>query len=314
MKQYEIACRGDSNVLLTGPTGSGKSYHARRIHEAGPRRNGPFVTVNLACLHEGTIESELFGHERGAFTGALNRRIGRLESAQNGTVFLDEVGELPLRLQARLLEFLQSRCISPVGGNRETRLNVRVIAATNRELPCSVANGDFREDLYHRLRVVEVEMKSLRERQDEFDTILHNTLAETCHTANRAVLGISEGVAHAFESYAWPGNIRELRNVLEYAVASCEDQRIELQDIPQWLLNPRDNPGGSAPAILGVAELPLSLDFAESVGRFERVFLARALERFGGRINHTARAIGLNKTTFKRRLKLYGIGDLTQRA
>jgi DNA-binding NtrC family response regulator len=304
-----VACGSDCTVLITGPTGSGKSRLARLIHESSRRAAKPFVTVNLATLHEGTLESELFGHERGAFTGADQRRLGRLEAANGGTVFLDEVGELTPRLQARLLEFLQSRTISPVGGNRELRLDVRVIAATHRKLRKCVADGTFREDLFHRLRVATIELLPLRARAEEFDALLHVCLSEACEAAGKPVLRLAEDAALKLEAHGWPGNLRELRNVLEYAVLACDGTEIRATDLPPWFGEEDAAEPSVAPGVLGVAEVSLGLDFERTLADFEREYLRRALHRFRGRVNLTARRIGMNKTTLIRRMRAYDLYD-----
>jgi DNA-binding NtrC family response regulator len=307
--KFRIACESEANVLITGPTGSGKTLLARRIHQQSCRRDRPFIVVNLAALHEGTLESELFGHEKGAFTGAEQRRIGRLEAAHGGTVFLDEIGELTPRFQARLLEFLQSRTVSPVGSGREIRLDVRVITATHRDLAAAVRKGEFREDLLHRIRVVPIHLRSLREQADDFNEIVHECLVDISATADRRVLRISEEVADRLEAYHWPGNFRELRNVLEYSVLSSNGQEIRLSDLPDWMstaeLPVLDQ--GLIDSSLGVAEVPLSLDFQGTLSLFEREYLKRALNRYRGRINQTARKIGMNKTTLLRRVRAYGL-------
>lgn len=306
-EMVQIAQRSITNVLITGPTGSGKTQLAYRIHSQSVRKSKPFVTVNLASLHHGTFESELFGHERGAFTGADQKRVGRLEMAQGGTVFLDEVGELTPQLQARLLEFLQSRTITPVGGGREIKLDVRVIAATHRNLYSLVKKGEFREDLFHRLRVIEMMLPSLAERSDEFDEIFHDVLSGVCREVGREVLKISEGVAERFENYSWPGNFRELRNVLEYAVLAGKGPEICIQDLPSWFDEDREFSEEASPTpLLGVAEVSIKMDYAQTMAEFERKFIELALKRFQGRINHTARKIRLNKTTLLRRMKEYG--------
>jgi DNA-binding NtrC family response regulator len=313
-----MAAQSDAAVLLSGPTGSGKTSLARMIHDGSARAGKPFVHVNLATLHEGTLESELFGHERGAFTGADNRRVGRLEAAQGGTVFLDEIGELSPRLQARLLEFLQSKVIIPVGSNRELRLNVRVIVATHRDLDAAVASGAFREDLFHRLRVLQIHLKSLIDRADEFDQLVHDCLDSVCRTHNCKVLRISEDVARMLEAYKWPGNFRELHNVLEFAVIACEDQEIRRCDLPVWFCEKLEKRVSSfesfipvspvvPSALLGVAELELSMNYQTAIANFEKTYLQRALNRFGGRVNYTARRIGMNKTTLLRRIRSHGL-------
>ena len=313
---FDIACKSLSTVLLTGATGTGKSSLAQRIHEAGIRKHKPFVSVNLATLYEGTLESELFGHEKGAFTGADRKRIGKLELAHGGTLFLDEIGELSMKLQARLLEFLQSHTLSPVGSNRTVQLDVRVIAATHRELEKAVLKGEFRADLFHRLRVISIPLKALNEQPQELDSLVHGCLEEFSKKHQKSVKTLTEGVAERLETYDWPGNIRELRNVLEYAVLSAEGSDIKLTDLPSWLFQSikaqAEREGGllfppNGQSVLGVAEIPMSLDYQDTFARFEREYIRRAFSRNGGRLNRTARQIGLNKTTLLRRLRAHGL-------
>jgi DNA-binding NtrC family response regulator len=305
----EIAFRSDASVMITGPTGSGKTRLARTIHERGARKSRPFVTINLSSVHAGTLESELFGHERGAFTGADQRRIGRLESANGGTVFLDEIGELPLHLQARLLEFLQSKVIVPLGSNREVRLDVRVIAATHKDLEHLVQKKEFRADLLHRLRVICIEMPSIIARADDFDCLVHEVLEEVCRDSGHSILSISEEAATRLEEHDWPGNFRELRNVLEFAVLSSSGSQISARDLPPWFASVRRNQECAlgSQRLLGVAEFSLTLDYAGTLSRFEQEYLRRALAFFRGRVNQTARAIGMNKSTLIRRMKAYGL-------
>lgn len=305
----DLATKTDATVLITGPTGSGKSRLAQEIHAGGARRHRPFITVNLATLHEGTLESELFGHERGAFTGAESRRQGRLEAANGGTVFLDEIGELPPRLQARLLEFLQTKTISPVGSNREVKLDVRVIAATNRDLKRSVASGEFRLDLFHRLRVISIELESIAERAADFDSFVHDCLEEICRGSGRTLLRISPEVADRLESHDWPGNFRELRNVLEYAVHSSSGPELIEADLPSWF--GEKMPSGANPA--GIPDFS-AFSYAEAIAQFERNYLEQALRRSRGRVNRTARAIQMNKTTLIRRMRAYGLYDAQKAA
>jgi DNA-binding NtrC family response regulator len=321
-KGMRVAIGGDANVLITGPTGSGKSCLARRLHDEGRRSRKPFVAVNLATLHEGTFESELFGHERGAFTGAERARVGRLESAQGGTVFLDEVGELSPRLQARLLEFLQSRIIVPVGGNREIRLDVRVIAATHRDLNVEVGRRAFREDLFHRLRVVALALPSLSQRWRELDFLVHSCLESVIKshgqsqehsrglTTGRRVLRISREVAGLLERHDWPGNFRELRNVLEYAVFACETDEIRPEDLPEWFESKsfeHSSEAAEAASAFELSEIFARLDHPAAMARFERGYLHKKLEENGGKINRTARKIGMNKTTLLRRIRRHGL-------
>jgi DNA-binding NtrC family response regulator len=311
-RAYTLACEADSNVLLTGATGTGKTSLAREIHERSKRRDKPFVVINLATLHEGTIESELFGRERGAYTGADFKRVGKLELAQGGTVFLDEIGELPVRIQARLLEFLQSRTITPMGSNREVRLDVRIIAATHQPLARKVRDGSFREDLFHRLRVIELDLPSISDLSEHFGEILHGVLADVCRMVGKSVHRMDPEVADRFEAYAWPGNFRELRNVLEFAVQVCSDHCLSVADLPEWFLNSGSS-SGDAPSsttgasMLGVIEFKLDSDFYACMTAMEREYLRRALAKVGGRLNLTARTIGMNKTTLLRRVRDLGI-------
>ena len=305
-----IAARGDANVLITGPTGSGKTRLARQIHNESSRRSRPFVTVNLATLHEGTFESELFGHERGAFTGAEQRRIGRLELAQGGTVFLDEVGDLAPRLQARLLEFLQSRTVSPLGSNRESRLNVRVITATNRDLRAAVVRKEFREDLFHRLRVVCIELKPLRSRRQEMPALIHANLSELAATLARPEPHLAPEVRRIFEQYRWPGKHPGAPNVLEYAVAAIEGELIERKHLPAWMLENlyhTDEDAISRELATELIKIYFGLSHGAALAQFEKEYLGHALIENDGKINLTARQIGLNKTTLLRRIAQYDL-------
>jgi DNA-binding NtrC family response regulator len=305
-----LAERCDVQVLLLGPTGTGKSTLAYAIHQKSSRKHGPFVTVNLASLHEETLESELFGHERGAFTGALTSKKGKLELAQGGTVFLDEIGDLSLKLQARLLEFLQERKVTPIGSNRERHLDLRVVAATHRNLPQMIAQGLFREDLYHRLRMIEISLPSLSEGVMDFDELVHGLLEELATKHSKKILSLSARVASCLDDYRWPGNIRELKNVLELAVIAAPLGVIEYSHLPSWFRNrvaEDRNERGDASDLRPwkVAEVPYYEDFESTLARFEREFLSASLARWSGRINLTARNIGINKTTLIRRIRLH---------
>ena len=330
-KLIEMAQRGDTTVLLTGPTGSGKTSLARLIHSRSSRRQQPFVSVNLATLHEGTLESELFGHERGAFTGAETRRVGRLVAAEGGTLFLDEIGELSMRLQARLLEFLQTKALVPVGGNRELKLDVRLIVATHQNLARAVRERTFREDLFHRIRILNIELPSLRERAVEFKAILGQCLAALPRAEGAVPPNLEASAERFLTEYSWPGNIRELKNVLEYAHLSAAGPVLRFADLPHWLFGVsaehtevcgRQSVVEEVPSLatlaqsatrlaeraaFGIAEIPLSHDYNFTLAQFEKEYLRRALSRNGGRINRTARQIGLNKSTLLRRVRSYGL-------
>lgn len=314
MRDFRLAARSEMTVLILGPTGSGKSTAARAIHAAGDRMSKPFISVNLATLHEGTFESELFGHERGAFTGAESRRVGRFELAQNGTLFLDEIGELPLSLQGRLLEFLQSKVITPVGGNREICLNVRIIAATNRDLAADVEAGRFREDLYHRLRVLSIRLAGINEMADSFDNIVHKVLEDLCSEHGRLVHRLSEEVAQRLEQHPWPGNFRELRHVLEYCVLASEGTEIVPADLPAWFRSSKQPHGvttSSDPLDESrkerVTVASESLKYNDVMHDFERDYLAQKLTAFHGKVSLTSRRLSMSKTTLLRRMRLLGL-------
>lgn len=316
---YRLACASHSHVLLLGATGTGKSVLARRIHDEGPRASHSFVTVNLATVHPGTIESELFGHERGSFTGADSKRVGRLEYANGGTLFLDEIGELSLPLQARLLEFLQTGVIVPVGSNREIKLDVRVIAATHRDLEKMVKDGSFREDLFYRLRVIELRLKSLADRSDEFDSIVHDVIDELSVRHHRKILRLTPEFAQILEHHRWPGNIRELRNVLEYAVIAADEGVLDVGHLPSWFEsrfansfdekpNVEHSPvGREKTPVLAESTLSEQLNYDLDMQNFEREYLRRALDMNHGRLSRTARRLGMNKTTLFRRVHRYGL-------
>lgn len=315
--EFELALQSTANVLITGATGTGKSLIARQIHEASSRAGRPFITVNLASVHEGTLESELFGHERGAFTGADVKKTGRLELANGGTLFLDEIGELTPRLQARLLEFLQSKTVVPVGGIREIKLDVRILSATHRDLEKEIFENKFREDLFHRLRVIHLHLRPLAERIEDLDEIVHSCLNEISQNMKRKILSISEATASLFEEYTWPGNIRELRNVLEYGVIACEGDKIKNHHLPTWFIkriemirmntNQSSEMNMDLEAPLGRVEFPISSNYHEMLVRFEKEFLRRALNHGRGRIGQTAKMIGVSKSTLARRVQAFGL-------
>jgi transcriptional regulator with PAS, ATPase and Fis domain len=222
-----------ANILITGESGTGKELVARAIHEASPRQAGPFVAVNCAALPETLIESELFGHEKGAFTGALNRRAGCFELAHEGTLFLDEIGDMPLALQSKLLRVLESRRIRRLGGSQEIEVDVRVVAATNRTLSDSVRDGSFREDLFFRLSVLEIPLPPLRERLEDLSDLCEAILRDLKTTYNSPLPYIHPDVLEAFRRHHWPGNVRELRNVLERALVLSGGSEIVPSHLPQ---------------------------------------------------------------------------------
>lgn len=290
----------DNTLLITGRTGTGKSFLAKQIHAASPRRAGRFVAVNLATLSENLIESELFGHERGAFSGAESKRVGKLESANGGTIFLDEIGELPPRLQTKLLEALNSFTICPVGSNREVTLNVRVITATNRDLEEMVGKGEFREDLFFRINTFQFHLPDLSGEPDRIESLAVKFAREAAVTQNRPFLGIGESVIAELRAYAWPGNVRELKNCMEFAVAMSADGFIGHESLPALVRSK-----STSPLLARAHAFPT--DYREAKLHFERTYLEEVLFRFHGKINQTAKESGLSKVTLIDKIRRYEI-------
>ena len=228
----------DSTVLIMGETGTGKELIARAVHKTSKRAGRAFVSVNCAAIPQPLIASELFGHEKGAFTGATQRRLGRFELADGGTIFLDEIGELPPETQVALLRVLQEREFERVGGNRSIKVNVRVIVATNRDLEAAMAAGTFREDLFYRLNVFPIEIPPLRERRGDIPTLVHYFIDRYARDAGKRIKSISKDTLNLFQSYAWPGNIRELRNLIERSMILCDTENFSVDESWLWGVEP----------------------------------------------------------------------------
>jgi DNA-binding NtrC family response regulator len=294
----------DSNatILLTGESGTGKEMVARAIHKHGNRADKPFVAVNCAAIPEGLLESEMFGHRKGAFTGAVADRVGRFMQADQGTLFLDEIGEMPLALQAKILRALQERVIEPVGDPRERKVDVRVIAATNKNLLDAVANKEFREDLYYRLNVFPIPLPALRERAEDIAPLARHFAHTMGAAAGKRFTGFSAEALQAMASYSWPGNIRELQNCVERATIVASGAVIEEQDLPAYLF--ASNPGSSgAPIIEG--NVPADLDAA--LAEVEKTYILAALAQSNGVQAAAAQLIGISERSFWYRLKKLGI-------
>jgi transcriptional regulator with PAS, ATPase and Fis domain len=289
----------EATVLITGESGTGKELVARAIHARSSRGPGPFVALNCGALPEALLESELFGHARGAFTGAVRDKPGRFEAADGGTLFLDEVGDLPLPLQVKLLRVLQERSFERLGENRTRAVDVRVLAATHVDLAQAVAGRSFREDLYYRLRVVPVHIPPLRERREDLELLIRHFLGRIGRARGRA-LRLSPAAMRALLSHPWPGNVRELENAIEYATAVCEGQTIHPGDLPDSVV--RTSPP-AAPAPPPAAGPDLA-----AAERADAERLLAALREAGFRKGRAAEALGMSRATFWRKLKLYRVG------
>ncbi|HSL18601.1 MAG TPA: sigma-54 dependent transcriptional regulator [Methylomirabilota bacterium] len=300
-RTIEKVAATDATVLVLGESGTGKELVARTLHRSSRRGDGPFVAVNCAAIPDTLIESELFGHERGAFTGAHRRRPGRFEEAAGGTLFLDEIASMPLALQATLLRVLQERTVTRVGGSGETEVDVRVVSASNRDLPALVAEGSFREDLYYRLNVVPIELPPLRDRRDDIPRLAEAFLERACARHGREVGPLPPAVVRLLLEHGWPGNVRELANAVERLVLLAEDGRPSVDDLPPAIR--REAPGGAADPFRLPAE---GLDWDAMEGSL----LRQALERAGGNRAAAARLLGLGYKAFLYRLDKHGLdGD-----
>jgi two-component system NtrC family response regulator len=289
-----------ATVLITGESGTGKELIARAIHEQSPRADEPFVAVNCMALTETLLESELFGHEKGSFTGASARRKGRFELADKGTLFLDEVGEIAPSLQVKLLRVLQERTFERVGGNQPISVDVRIVAATNRDLAAAVAQGRFREDLFYRLNVVRVELPPLRERREDLPALVAHFVRRYAAEMGRAAPAVSPEAMALIYDYAWPGNVRELENALERAVIMAGGE-IRPQDLPLEV-----GPGAAEPC--SAPELPSDMGINQAVEDLERRMILRALQEANGVAAHAAEALGVTKSNLAYKMKKYGLG------
>ncbi len=300
-RSIERVAASNANVLVTGESGTGKEGVARALHDLGPRAAGPFVAVNSAAIPANLIESELFGHERGAFTDAAERRIGRFEAAQGGTLFLDEVGELAAETQAKLLRALQERVIERVGGSEPIAVDVRIVAATNRDLAAEVQAGRFRADLFYRLCVVPLEVPPLRERREDVRLLADAFLARAREEAGRGPERIARPALVALERYPWPGNVRELENAIQRAVAFCEGNVIGVADLPPAVLEATRTEHLRDEVRLGRTALE------DAVASFERTLLREALERTDWNQTRAAESLGITRRLLKLKMDRYAL-------
>jgi len=293
----------NSSVLITGPSGVGKELVARAIHEASGRRDNPFVALNCAALAPGVLESELFGHEKGAFTGADGRYVGRFEKAHSGTLFLDEVGEIDPQIQTKLLRVLQEGELERVGGGEPLTVDVRIVAATNRDLREAIEEGSFREDFYYRLNVFSLEVSALRERRDDIPALVDHFLRKFSLELGKEVLEVEDDVMGVLLNYSWPGNVRELENTIERAVVLCDGDCITRDELPPHMLQ------------VVTMEHPVSLpslaipegSLIERTDKLESDLIQGALERFRWNKTKAAEHLGLKRTTLQYKIKKYGL-------
>jgi two-component system response regulator PilR (NtrC family) len=295
-----------ANVLVTGESGTGKEMIARAIHEIGERREGPFITVNCAAIPENLLESELFGHMRGSFTGALHNKEGLFELANGGTIFLDEVGDLPLALQVKVLRAIQEKSFRRVGGMHDQQVDVRIVSATNRRLEQEVAEGRFREDLYYRLNVIEIPLPALRERRDDIALLVDHFVDKYARELGKEVKGVDDEAMARLVAHRFPGNVRELENVIERAVALTRGPVIEVESLPRSVLESEE----PAPA----ARIPREgVDLDRMMADYERSLILEALRPAGGVKKKAARLLGISFRSLRYRLEKLGLDDASPR-
>lgn len=316
-KLYQLITKvaeSTSSVLIIGESGTGKELVAHAIHDKGPRSSHPFVPVNCGAIPESLIESELFGHVKGAFTGAANTRLGLFREADGGTIFLDEIGELPLPLQVKLLRVLQEREVTPIGGNKGIHVDIRVIAATNRDLEAEVAAGRFRQDLYYRLNVISLSTPPLRERMGDLPLLIHHFLVRSAAASGKVPHQISPQAMRILLDYHYPGNIRELENIIQHAVTMAEEETIRSKDFPSHLQTPAFSSGEEAsPTKEPRNHQPqVSTDFFakgisldDELETYEQNILRAALEKSGGVQKRAAEVLGINYRSLRHRLQKY---------
>jgi transcriptional regulator with GAF, ATPase, and Fis domain len=302
LQLVERVARQDTTVLVLGESGTGKELIAQALHRASRRNDKPFVAINCAAITETLLESELFGHEKGAFTGAVAQKKGKLEIAEGGTVFLDEIGELAAPLQAKLLRVLQQREFERVGGTRTIPLNVRIVAATNRDLNAEARKGRFREDLYHRLNVVALHMPALRERPEDIPLLAEHFLRKSARRIGRAMAGITPEAERQLIRYPWPGNVRELENAMERGVVLSDTEWLTPEDLPETITD-------------AVAPLPeLKSSYESMVGDAKRDAILRAWEEANGDYKEAAALLGIHPNSLLRLIRRHGLRGTLKRS
>jgi transcriptional regulator with PAS, ATPase and Fis domain len=287
LKEVESVAQSNASVIITGESGTGKELIARAIHFNSPRKFYPLVSVHCGALTESLLESELFGHEKGAFTGALYNRKGRFEMADSGTIFLDEIGTISPKMQVELLRVLETKSFMRVGGNKEITSDFRLICATNRDLKTMVEKGEFREDLYYRLNVVNIHIPPLRERTEDISSLVDYFIAKYCTSMNKPVVSIDPQALKRLEEYPFPGNIRELENMIERALVIGNGKKIHLKDLP-----------------IAKDEIISSI---ESLEDFEKTFIQQILNKYDWNISRAAKALKVDRVTLYNKIKKHGL-------
>jgi DNA-binding NtrC family response regulator len=294
-EQARLAAQSDCTVLITGESGTGKELIAEALHQNSPRKNGPFITVNMAAVPEHLVESELFGHVKGAFTGAMAARIGRFEAAHEGTLFIDEIGDFALASQAKLLRVLENHVVTPIGSNDDKQVDVRAIAATSRHIEEMVRNHEFREDLYYRLNVVTIHLPPLRERPEDIPLLVAYFLKRFSEEHHKPDLEIEPSLMQYMESFAWPGNVRQLRNTIESMVVLAAGQTLTIQNLPATL---------SIDPLLDSGRVTIS---TTSLVDLQRAAVEKALADCNGNRTRAAESLGISVRTLQRKLKAWGL-------
>lgn len=299
------AADSDASVLLIGASGTGKEVVARALHERGARAREPFIAVNCAAIPHALLESELFGHKKGAFTDAQSNRVGLFHQANKGTIFLDEIGEMPVTMQVKLLRALQEKCVRPIGGTREIPFDVRVIAATNQDIDAYLESGRFRQDLYYRLNVIRIDLPPLATRGHDVLLLAQHFIDKLNQQTDKGVTGISRGAAQTLLSYSWPGNVRELQNCMERAVLMTRFDQITVDDLPKKIReHARDD-------VVATSADPRHLEPLEEI---EKNYILRVLEATKGNRTVAANILGLDRKTLRRKLKRWGQSDFQKKS
>jgi transcriptional regulator with GAF, ATPase, and Fis domain len=307
MSTISDVAESDTTVLIEGESGTGKEVIARAIHKNSLRKDDSFITINCSAIPETLLESELFGYEKGAFTGAVNRKPGKFELANGGTIFLDEIGELSMALQVKLLRFLQSHEFEPLGSNKLIKSDVRIIAATKRDLTKMVEEGKFRDDLFYRINVIDIFIPPLKERQGDIPLLANHFIRKYVEKNNKEIEGISKEALNLVGQFSFPGNVRELENVIERAVVLCKNKILGVDDLPDIIRSAVDNGDGVLPQNSKQLQNVKRKLIQDSIEPLEKNFIIRALRNTGGNISEAARITQMDRRQFQRLMRRYNL-------